>query len=370
MGGRKCGAFLSSLDRDPHPTCTRCRGKICTKDLTCDFCVGWSSSQWEAFSKKLTYKERKRSRPSCSLPPATKTSPRAGTSLEVLHPETSSSSSPGGQAKERGGGLGMHLVLRPVRLPLLPLDRGPARGVKVCLVARLVRVSALLSLLLLRELERGGLLVRSGHPLSALPPRSPCPAHHCTLCDVVSRERLLRSAPVRDPLVFPDLQIEEQGRIVEPALSQAAPVTGLGVLALAPLPARGRERRRRDSSLSLSSRVRLRRDRSRSSDRYRLRCVCSRSVSRRDHSRSSDRYRSRRDHSRRDRPRSSDRYRSRREHSRSPARQGGRRDRSQSRDPPRCCERYGSCRFFLLTVRGQRKEADEPDVSNGRVGRH
>ena len=29
----------------------------------------------------------------------------------------------------------------------------------------------------------------------------------------------------------------------------------------------------------------------------------------------------------------------------------------------------GSGRFFLLTVRGQRRDADEPDVSNGRVGR-
>ena len=38
VGGRKCGAFLSSLDRDPHPTCARCRGKISTRD----FCVGRS----------------------------------------------------------------------------------------------------------------------------------------------------------------------------------------------------------------------------------------------------------------------------------------------------------------------------------------
>ena len=105
VGGRKCGAFLPSLDREPHPTCTRCRGKICTKDLTCDFCIGWSSSQWEAFAKKRSYKERKRSRPSGSLPPATKTSPRAGTFSEVLHPGASSSSSSlpsGGQAKNGG----------------------------------------------------------------------------------------------------------------------------------------------------------------------------------------------------------------------------------------------------------------------------
>ena len=59
------------------------------------------------------------------------------------------------------------------------------------------------------------------------------------LCDVVSRESLPRSTPVRDPLVFPDLRIEEQGRIVEPALGRAAPVAGLGDLALTPLPAHG-----------------------------------------------------------------------------------------------------------------------------------
>ena len=55
----------------------------------------------------------------------------------------------------------------------------------------------------------------------------------------MSRESLRRSAPVRDPPVFPDLRIEEQGRIVEPALDRAALVAGLGDLALAPLPARG-----------------------------------------------------------------------------------------------------------------------------------
>ena len=143
------------------------------------------------------------------------------------------------EGKLRRRSLGIHLVLRPVRLPLLLLDLGPARGVEVSLVARLVHASALLSPLLLRELGRGELLVRSGRPLPALLPRWPLPAHHCMLCDVVSRESLRRSAPVRNPLMFPDLRIEEQGRIVEPALSRAAPVAGLSDLALAPLPARG-----------------------------------------------------------------------------------------------------------------------------------
>ena len=58
VGSRKCGAFLARLDRDPHPTCTRCRGKVCTKDMTCDFCAVWSAEQWELFAKKRSYKER------------------------------------------------------------------------------------------------------------------------------------------------------------------------------------------------------------------------------------------------------------------------------------------------------------------------
>ena len=93
VGDRKCGAFLSTLDRDPYPTCARCRGKICTKDMTCDFCADWSAAQWECFTKKRSYKERKKSRPSGSVPPASQTSPRAETSSGVSRPRTSSSSS-------------------------------------------------------------------------------------------------------------------------------------------------------------------------------------------------------------------------------------------------------------------------------------
>ena len=57
------------------------------------------------------------------------------------------------EGRLRGGSLGVHLVLRPMRLPLLPLDLGPARGVKVSLVARLLRASSPLSLQLLREMQ-------------------------------------------------------------------------------------------------------------------------------------------------------------------------------------------------------------------------
>ena len=129
VGARKCGAFLARLDRDPHPTCTRCRGKVCTRDMTCDFCAVWSAEQWELFAKKRSYKERKH-RPSGSAPSAQQTSPRAETSSGVSRPGTSSSSSSrplGGQG--RGRGLRVHLVLCLVGLPPLPLGLGPARGV-------------------------------------------------------------------------------------------------------------------------------------------------------------------------------------------------------------------------------------------------
>ena len=104
VGARKCGAFLARLDRDPHPTCTRCRGRVCTRDMTCDFCAVWSAEQWALFGKKRSYKERK-SRPSGSAPPAQHTSPRAETSSGVSRPGTSSASSSrplGGQGKPGG----------------------------------------------------------------------------------------------------------------------------------------------------------------------------------------------------------------------------------------------------------------------------
>ena len=102
-----------------------------------------------------------------------------------------------------------------------------------------LRHSLLLLLPSLQELGRGEWLVRSGRPLPAPLPRLPLPAHHSTLCDVVSRESLRRSAPVLDPSLFPDLRVEEQGRIVGPALSWPALVTGPVDLAFALLPAHG-----------------------------------------------------------------------------------------------------------------------------------
>ena len=244
MGSRKYGAFLSSLDRDPHPTCARCRGKICTRDLTCDFCVGWSPAQWELFAKKHTYKDRKKSRPSGSVPPAPGASPSVGTSSEVPQPGTSYSSSSrpsGGQVKRGGGSQGAPGVVSR-EAPSPPARPRSSEEGGVSLDVRLLRASTTLSLQLLWELERGGggaLLSRSGLPLPAPLPRLLLPAHHSTLGDVMSREKFRWTAPFLDPPVFPDLRIEEQGRIVEPALGRTALVTVAIVLALSPLTVRG-----------------------------------------------------------------------------------------------------------------------------------
>ena len=57
----------------------------------------------------------------------------------------------------------------------------------------------------------------------------------------MSREKFRWTAPFLDPPVFPDLRIEEQGRIVELALGRTALVTVAVVLTLAPLTVRGQE---------------------------------------------------------------------------------------------------------------------------------
>ena len=96
-----------------------------------------------------------------------------------------------------------------------------------------------LSLQPLWELERGRLLDRSGLPLPAPLPRLLLPAHHSTLGDVMSWEKFRRTASLLDPPMFPDLRIEEQGRIVELALGRTALVTVPVVLVLTPLTVRG-----------------------------------------------------------------------------------------------------------------------------------
>ena len=239
VGARKCGAFLARLDRDPHPTCTRCRGKVCTRDMTCDFCAVWSADQWELFARKRSYKERKQ-RPSGSAPPAQQTSPRAETSSGVSRPGTSSSRPLGGQEKQ-GGGLGVHLVLCLVGLPLLPLDLGPARGVGVPLGIRLARAGSLPLLLLLREEEERELPAHDRRPFPASPSLLTLPNSHRTFHDVRIRGSHQSLAPAFYPPAIHALRGVDRGRIRGLGHVRVALVDVAVALALAPLPVRGQE---------------------------------------------------------------------------------------------------------------------------------
>ena len=97
VGGRRCGAFMSPLFRDPHPTCSRCQGRRCTSDVTCDICKDWSVAQWEVFLKKQSCSGRRKSRPSGSdlpaapqtLPPSALASSEAGRPAPPIPPPPS-----------------------------------------------------------------------------------------------------------------------------------------------------------------------------------------------------------------------------------------------------------------------------------------
>ena len=308
VGARKCGAFLARLDRDPHPTCTRCRGRVCTRDMTCDFCAVWSAEQWALFAKKRSYKERKH-RPSGSAPPAQQTSPRAETSSGVSRPGTSSSSSSrplGGQERGEGSQGAPGVVSGGASSP-------PARP---------------------RSSERGGSASRHLSGVSGLASSSPSPSggggvgvarsrqtSHSRVSESVDSPSFSPHVPRRENVRESSGAVssrDSRSSVREPrkdrrARSREGSSRGRRRLSRSRSSSRsrsrGRERARRSSSASRSSRGRSRRERSRSSDRYRSRRGSSRS--RRDRSRSSDRYRSRRDRSRRERSRSVDRSRSR-----------------------------------------------------------
>ena len=88
VGGRRCGAFMSPIFRDPHPTCARCRGVKCSADETCDICKDWSVMQWEAFLKRRPCSGCRKKRTSgFALPTASQTPPpSASASSEAGRP--------------------------------------------------------------------------------------------------------------------------------------------------------------------------------------------------------------------------------------------------------------------------------------------
>ena len=108
VGGHRCGAFMSPLFWDPHPSCARCRGVRCTADVTCDICKDWSVAQWEAFLKQRSYSGCRKRHPSGSaLPPAPQTTPPSASSSSP-HPR----SLPPPEGLDRLGGGGVLLLTR------------------------------------------------------------------------------------------------------------------------------------------------------------------------------------------------------------------------------------------------------------------
>ena len=76
VGENSCGSFMASVTRDPHPTCTRCRGQTCTRQLTCEVCAAWSEEQWTDFEKIKKKKKKPKSVAGGSTPSATSTAPQ------------------------------------------------------------------------------------------------------------------------------------------------------------------------------------------------------------------------------------------------------------------------------------------------------
>ena len=302
VGGRKCGAFLASMARDPHPTCTRCRGRICTVDMTCDICVNWSTAQWEAFSSRRTYAQRKKRPAGAQLPTAPPPPlPCAGTSSEVLRPGPSSStySLPSGEQTRGGKSQGAVPASReappPVPQPLVEVRREGLPGAVVDLVSPLPCPAISPGVGDLVETRAGRSPFVRPAPSSGGSSRSSRRSRRAgrgESSEDRSRSRSSRSSRSRGREDRKDSGTRSRsGRSRDRSRGPRTPTVSRSRSS-------SRRRARRDSSRSCSVRERSRRDRFRSPDRYRSLRIRSRSQPRRDRSRSSDRYRSRRGRSR------------------------------------------------------------------------
>ena len=139
------------------------------------------------------------------------------------------------------GGLGVHLVLCLVGLPLLPLNLGPARGVGVPLGIRLARAGSLLLLLLLREVEERELPARCRRLFPASLSLLTLPNSHRTFHDVRIRGSHQSLAPALYPPAIHAPRGVARGRIRGLDHVGVARVDVAVALALAPLPVRGQE---------------------------------------------------------------------------------------------------------------------------------
>ena len=312
-------AFLSFVDRDTHPTCTRCRGNVCASDRFCDICAFWSATQWELLCRRVLTLRKPSSRPSGSVPSAPPTSLRGNffgsfaswVFFFVFFP-------PLRRAGEAGGVSGCTWC--SVWGGFLP-----SRSISVeregwqCLWIFVwgARACSLFSFSFWSG--RGGSCpLAVGFLFSALLTSLSLPNSHRTFHDVRIRGRLRSLASAYYPPVVLVLRIVNHGRIRGPGHVRVARGCRCGCRSRSSTRSRSRGlgHRLQLSSAWLSSRARSRCVRSRSSDRYRSRRGGSRS--RCDRSRSLDRYRAHRFLLWRDRWWSVDRSRSRHQRTRFP----------------------------------------------------
>ena len=267
VGDRKF-AFLSFVDRDTHPTCTRCRGIFAPVTGFVTF-VRFGRRLWELLCRRVLTLRKTSSRPSGSVPSAPPSSPRGNffgsfaswVFFFFFFPPL----------RRAGGVSGCTWCFVWGGFPPLPLDLGRAGGVAVPLDYCLGRAGALPLLLLLRERARWGLPARCRLFVSALLTSLSLPNSHRTFHDVRIRGRLRSLASAYYPPVVLVLQIVNHGRIRGPGHVGVARGCRCGCRSLSSSRSRlrGRGRRLQLSSAWLSSRARSRRVRSRSSDRYR-----------------------------------------------------------------------------------------------------
>ena len=55
IGGRACGKYRSVELRDPHPVCSKCRGKECSRFSTFEICSKWSNEHWIAYNTRRKF---------------------------------------------------------------------------------------------------------------------------------------------------------------------------------------------------------------------------------------------------------------------------------------------------------------------------
>ena len=70
LKGKRCSLFLPAEEDDDHPSCSRCRGSVCSKTNPCDICRSWPDVRWAKFDRRQMIRERRRLSKLAKPPPS------------------------------------------------------------------------------------------------------------------------------------------------------------------------------------------------------------------------------------------------------------------------------------------------------------